>query len=164
MPSRDLLAISRKKYPNRRDDWSTPLDFFLRLDQEFNFTLDACASVDNTKCDRYITREVDAFTVSWVDLAEGGAVWVNPPYQRGLKKWVMKAYQESLKGVTVVMLVIAHTDTTWWHDIAMRAQEIRLVKGLLEFSRRGRAPFASAVLIFRERTFDFPILTSMDAR
>lgn len=36
-------------------DWRTPKDFFRELDQEFHFGLDAAASPENAKCERYFT-------------------------------------------------------------------------------------------------------------
>ena len=37
-------------------DWSTPQDFFDKLNEEFHFTLDPCADDLNHKCDKYYTE------------------------------------------------------------------------------------------------------------
>ena len=67
--------------------------------------------------------------------------------------WMKKAYEESQKGATVVCLVPARTDTSYWHEYAMQADEIRFVKGRLKFGDgKGSAPFPSAVVIFRPMT------------
>ena len=74
---------------------------------------------------------------------------MNPPYSQ-ISKWVQKAYQESQAGVTVVMLVPSRTGTRWWHDWAVKADEVRLLKGRLKFGdARSCAPFDSALLVFR---------------
>lgn len=53
---------------------------------------------------------------------------------------------------TVVCLVPARTDTKWWHDYAMKASEIRFVKGRLKFGdSKNSAPFPSAIIVFREK-------------
>ena len=76
--------------------------------------------------------------------------WMNPPYGREIGKWMKKAYEESQQGCTVVCLVPSRTDTAWWHDYAMKADEIRYIRGRLKFQgAENSAPFPSAVVIFR---------------
>ena len=49
-----------------------------------------------------------------------------------------------------VFLVPARTDTKWWHDYALKATEIRFIKGRLKFGdATNAAPFPSVVLIYR---------------
>ena len=75
---------------------------------------------------------------------------MNPPYGREITKWMQKAYESSRQGVTVVCLVPSRTDTKWWHDYVMFADEIRFVKGRLKFDgHKNSAPFPSAVVIFK---------------
>jgi phage N-6-adenine-methyltransferase len=126
--------------------WSTPQGFFNRLDNEFRFTLDPCASHEDTKCAKYYTEEDDGLSMDW----EGETVFMNPPYGRDIKKWIEKAYEESQKpGTIVVCLVPSRTDTKYWHDYVMRAKEVRLVKGRLKFGEsKYAAPFPSAVVVF----------------
>lgn len=59
-----------------KDDWETPSDFFKKLDAEFHFTLDACATDSNAKCVRYFTKESDGLSQDW----GGETVYCNPPY------------------------------------------------------------------------------------
>jgi phage N-6-adenine-methyltransferase len=131
---------------SRTDQWATPQEFFDQLDEEFGFTLDACASVDNAKCDKFFTSDDDGLARDWGH----GTVWVNPPYGRGVTgRWVEKAYRSSQDGATVVMLLPARTDTRWWHDWALKG-EVRFVRGRLRFGDgRAPAPFPSAVVVFR---------------
>lgn len=131
---------------SKTDLWATPQAFFDKCNAEFRFTMDACASEDNAKCDDYFTIADDGLTQDW----GRATVWVNPPYARGVTgRWVQKGFEASLAGALVVMLVPARTDTRWWHDWAMRA-EVRFVKGRLRFGgAKTPAPFPSAVLVFR---------------
>ena len=76
-------------------DWRTPKDFFRELDQEFHFGLDAAASHENAKCERYFTPETDGLSRPWSGY---GAVFCNPPYGREIGKWVQKAYSEHVRG------------------------------------------------------------------
>ena len=42
-------------FSSKTCEWATPQDLFDKLDSEFNFTLDACATVQNAKCGRFFT-------------------------------------------------------------------------------------------------------------
>lgn len=132
---------------SQSDQWATPQDFFDKLDAEFHFTLDPCADDGNHKCDRYYTREQDGLTQDW----GGETVFCNPPYGREIPKWVKKAYEESRKDNTVVvMLIPARTDTRWFHDYIYNQAEIRFIKGRLRFGEsNNNAPFPSMVVVYR---------------
>ena len=132
-----------------KKDWGTPIQLFRELDYEFHFDLDACASEGNHKVDRYFTREQDAFTQDWTEFR---SVYMNPPYGNGIDKWLLKAYQTAQAGkTTVVYLVPANTDTSWWHDICTKG-EVRFLRGKVKFEgARWNAPFASAIVIFRPK-------------
>ena len=66
-------------------------------------------------------------------------------------RWVKKAYEESRKGATVVMLLPARTDTRWFHEwVYERAAEIRFLRGRLRFGgAKNSAPFPSMIVVFR---------------
>lgn len=125
--------------------WGTPQALFDRLDAEFGFTLDVCATADNAKCSAYIPPERDGLAVPW-----GGVCWMNPPYGKDIGKWVHKAYESAEAGAVVVCLLPARTDTKWWHDFCMRATEIRFVQRRIRFEgARWTAPFPSAIVVFK---------------
>ena len=129
-------------------EWGTPEEIFRPLDREFRFEIDACATAENKKCDRFWSPDDDGLRMPWAPFR----IWCNPPYGRQIAKWVRKAYEESLAGATVVMLIPARTDTAWWHDYVAKA-EIRFLRGRVYFispgKKRDRAPFPSAVVVFR---------------
>jgi phage N-6-adenine-methyltransferase len=75
-------------FSSNTPEWSTPLDFFAKLNEEFNFDLDPCSTKENAKCERYFTKEEDGLTKAWT-----GRVFMNPPYGRGIGAWVKKAYE-----------------------------------------------------------------------
>ena len=134
-------------FSSATDDWATPKDFFDNLNAEFNFTLDPCASESNYKCSKYFTINDDGLSKDW----SGNTVFCNPPYGRAIKYWVRKCYEESLKpNTTVVMLIPARTDTTYFHDYIYNKAEIRFIRGRLKFGESNNsAPFPSMVIIFR---------------
>ena len=130
---------------SKRMDWETPGAFFKKLNDEFQFTLDVCATKENTKCERFFSPEDDGLKQQWF-----GVCWMSPPYGQEIKKWVGKAYAEALAGTaTVVCLVPARTDTAWWHEYVMKG-EVRFLRGRLTFvGAPHSAPFPCAVVIFR---------------
>lgn len=83
----------------------------------------------------------------------GQTVFCNPPYGRAIKDWVKKSSEEAKKAdTTVVMLIPARTDTSYFHDYIYQKPnvEIRFVRGRLKFGDgKSSAPFPSMVVIFR---------------
>ena len=81
----------------------------------------------------------------------GYNVFCNPPYGRAINAWVEKAYNESKKDNTlIVMLLPARTDTKWFHNFIYHKAEIRFIKGRLKFGgSKGDAPFPSMLAIYK---------------
>ena len=143
----DYIMNTKLMFSSNTDLWATPQSFYDKLNDEFRFNLDPCATPENAKCEKYFTKEVNGLTQNW----GGYNVFCNPPYGRELSKWVKKAYEESLKpNTTVVMLIPARTDTKYFHEyIYHKAKEIRFLKGRLKFgTSKNSAPFPSMVVIF----------------
>lgn len=134
-------------YSSKSNEWATPQNLFDELDDEFNFTLDPCATDENAKCSKYFTIEDDGLSKDW----SNDVVFMNPPYGREIKKWIKKAYEESLNGATVVCLIPARTDTTYWHDFIFdKADDIRFLRGRLKFGNsKNSAPFPSAIVVYQ---------------
>lgn len=133
-------------FSSSSEEWATPQPFFDRLNRQHCFSLDAAATKENAKCERFYTKEDNALEKHWV-----GTVWLNSPYGRVLNQWVEKAYRESLHGAaTVVMLLPARTDTRYWHQyIFPHAAEILFIAGRLKFGNaENSAPFPSAIVVF----------------
>lgn len=132
-------------FSSKSDEWSTPQWLFDELNAEFHFTLDACATEENHKCDKYYTKKQDGLKQNW-----GGVVFCNPPYSK-IGKWVEKAYYEGCKDNTVVVLLIpSRTDTKYFHNYILHRSEIRFIKGRITFGESvNHAPFPSMIVIFR---------------
>lgn len=149
--------MDRALLSSGKDDWETPSDLFAKLYKEFNFTIDVAASHENHKLPRYYTAEDDGLAQSWA----GETVFCNPPYSRktkdnpGQQAWIKKAYEESRKGATVVLLIPARTDTEAFHRYILPHAEIRFLRGRLRFEDKGKprdaAPFPSMLAIFKPK-------------
>lgn len=145
--------LNQGLFSSEKQDWCTPQQFFDELDAEFHFVLDAAATHQNSKCKRCFTPEDDGLIQNW-DM--GGAVYCNPPYGKEIGLWVKKAYEEAQKGITIVMLIPARTDTKYFHEYIYHKAEIRFVKGRLKFTDengipKGTAPFPSMVVIYNRK-------------
>ncbi len=135
-------------------EWGTPPDLYLALDKEFSFNFDPCRS----------DGIWDGREVSWV----GKRVFCNPPYGRGVDKWLDKGPEALL----AVFLLPARTDTKWFHDYALKADEIRFFRGRLHFSENHiapktewhqGAPFPSMLVIYRHLDYRNAIFSDKDA-
>lgn len=122
--------------------WRTPPEFFDGVCARFGraFTLDAAADADNSLCGSYLSEERSAFDHSW----GREFVWLNPPYSRGIGRWLMRARDMAEEGADVTMLVTAQTDTKWFLRHAVRAAES------LDFLT-GRIPFDAPPGYINER-------------
>ena len=139
--------ITSGLFSSRSDEWATPQEFFDRLDAEFHFDIDVCATPENAKCKRYFTKEQDGLKQEWE-----GICWMNPPYGREISRWMKKAYESSQGGATVVCLIPSRTDTKWWHEYVIgHASDVRFVRGRIRFSGKDPAPFPSAVVVYRPK-------------
>lgn len=157
-------------FSSKSAEWETPKEFYDDLDQRFKFTLDPCATTANAKCRKFYTQSDNGLGKDW----GGHNVYVNPPYGREIRKWVQKAYEESRKNnTTVVMLIPARTDTRYWHDYCMKADYIYFVKGRLHFKNKviadyagktktSPAPFPSAVIVFNGKNEGMPFMGVMN--
>lgn len=127
------------------DEAITPQDFYEQIAIEFPFEVDLAADAENTKCKYYYDEEANSLEQDWK-----GVCWCNPPYGRGVKAWVSKAAQETaLNGACVVMLLVPRTDTQWFEIAASTANEIRFIKGRLQFEGQpNKAPFPSCLVIW----------------
>ncbi len=139
-------------FSSKDQTWETPIDFFNKCNDVFNFTLDACADDTTFKVDNYYTEEDNALNKDWI-----GSVWCNPPYGKYQIDFVKKALSESVKhNSVVVMLIPARTETKVWQDIIFKhANTIVFVKSRLKFGgSKYNAPFPSALVIFGDCDVD----------
>ena len=129
---------------SKTDCWETPQWLFDKYNAIYHFDLDACATADNAKCERFFSPEQDGLAQEWT-----GAVWCNPPYGRQIGKWVRKAHDSN--AAVVVMLLPARTDTAWFHDFCLRGH-VTFLRGRLRFGHSTtNAPFPSMIVVFEKQ-------------
>jgi phage N-6-adenine-methyltransferase len=149
-------VVAKALHSSASVEWSTPAAFFEALDLEFDFALDAAATDENAKAYCYFTEAMDGLREDWTGY--GGSVWLNPPYGRGIGKWIAKAAETAAQGTTVVCLLPSRTDTRYFHKYIWDAPtrlprpgvEVRFLPGRLKFGgSKHPAPFPSVVVVFR---------------
>lgn len=142
------MVANEALFSQDSDEWGTPQWLFDSLHKEFGFTLDPCCTPELAKCETFYTMRENGLLKDWGT----HTVFMNPPYSE-VAAWMRKAYGAAQEGATVVCLIPARTDTSWWHEYAMKS-EIRLLRGRLKFGdAENSAPFPSAVVVFRPREF-----------
>jgi phage N-6-adenine-methyltransferase len=133
-------------YSSNTVEWATPDSFFKHLSSLFNIQLDPCATQENAKALRYYTAQENGLAQSWK--LSSGAVFMNPPYGRGISAWVKKAYETAKEGTQVICLLPARTDTKWWQQYCTQGL-VHFIKGRLKFGgSKFNAPFPCAIVIF----------------
>ncbi len=131
----------RVLFSRASEAWSTPEDLYRALNEEFRFTLpDPCPLREPAEAGLPLFG-TDGLSISWV----GHRVFINPPFGRGMERWLEKAQEADL----AVVLAPARTDTRAFHRFAPLA-EVRFLKGRLHFSgSKTPAPFPTMLYIFR---------------
>ncbi|NLH78418.1 MAG: hypothetical protein GX465_15410, partial [Acidobacteria bacterium] len=124
----------------------------LRNDIGGDFDLDPAATPGNAKAPLYYTEEDNGLVKHW-DICNPSTTFVfcNPPYGREVGKWVRKAFRETDREVISYLLLKVSSDTDWWHDYVLRADEIRFIHHRVKYEgvSEGPAPFPSCIVVFR---------------
>lgn len=136
------------------DERSTPWELFNELNYEFCFTLDVCASDENTKCKRYFTKQHSGLLKDW----SNEICFMNPPYS-DIRSWLRKAYQENMRNdVVTVCILPCDTSTGWFHDfiwnrvrheVYHKNIQLRFPRGRYKFGKYTTSPkFATIIAVF----------------
>lgn len=110
-------------------EWFTPAWLFDALDAEFD--LDVCSpGAEKTWVPAYnaLTPQEDGLTSPWL-----GKVWCNPPYGRGIDKWLNRCAEHASNRGSVIALVPNRTDTAWFQEAAFNANAILFPAGRIKF-------------------------------
>lgn len=132
-------------FSKKSDHWSTPKDFYTKLEDEFGHMCDPCPLNNNTLL-------WDGLKHEWKFISN--ICFINPPYSNILA-WIKKAKEELYLGNInkAIFLIPARTDTKWFHEHVYNKPnvEIRFLKGRLKFGDgKNSAPFPSMLVIMRK--------------
>jgi len=159
-----------------RQDYETPDHIFKQIQKTLGlkFTLDLCANKQNTKCDMYISENIDLFHIDLYKLSDlcNRDLWMNPPYRRnsksekGVADFLYKADEIRTRCKSNVAVLVSSniTSTKFFADIVgvteeerrMNDIELYFVKGrvrfLLDKKECNTNPLASMIVLFRRRS------------
>lgn len=130
---------------DRRQNWMTPLPFFLGLDAEFGFTMDGASEPGNGLLPR--SSSIDQ-PLSWI----GERVFCNPPWS-DIRPFVELAALADL----AVLLVPARTNSRWFHRALALGASARFFPGRPSFGATGpqkghNSPVDCLLLVFTSAT------------
>ena len=97
----------------------TPIDIWKDLKEEFNFTIDICASDNNHLLPRYYTKEIDSLKQDW----NNEIAYIHPLFDGKIGKFVEKAYNSV---GTFVFLLPASTHTKYFHDYLYKNPNVEI--------------------------------------
>ena len=119
--------------------WRTPRQLWEPLDQAVGgFAVDAAADADNHLVADWFGPGSpigeDALSIDeWPNPA-----WCNPPYGRGLTKWLDKFNQQASLGVNIIALLPAYVERKWWHEkIIIPGADVIFLVGRVAFEKPG---------------------------
>ena len=116
-------------------DWYTPPAIVRALGGRRGFDLDPCTPEDPSRlpaptASRMIPPSQDGLATPWPKQA---FVWMNPPYGKGIEKWLSKLANHPGGGIA---LVPVNMETGWMHDCVLshpNATAILFTRGRLRF-------------------------------
>jgi len=159
-----VIVLSHERNDGKtedKDEARTPVSLFKKLDDRFHFAVDLACTKDNCLTYSGIFHEThDSLNEDWKRVIEMGHVkgvnlawgYCNPPYSNP-EPFVTKAFEESLFGAKIAMLLPADISTRWF-DQCMEAAEWIRIRGRVVFrnpdgTRMGGAPkFPSIAVVF----------------
>jgi hypothetical protein len=113
--------------------------------------LDPCTEADNpTGADRFYHLPQDGCALPW----DASSVFCNPPYGEIRERWINRCIAESARGIRIVLLMPAHTDTRVFQTAFEACTTCLFLKGRVKFGvlrenrRQEAASRGSALLGF----------------
>lgn len=83
-----------------RDDWETPQWLFNKLEKEFEFDFDCCASEENHKCNFWSDEFLEVDTDKQAGLYNDEVAWINPPFSKA-KEMIEHFFEIVERGVGI---------------------------------------------------------------
>lgn len=118
------MASFHGRTASTRDDWQTPVELVATLG---TFFLDPCANAsDPTRLASFgFTAEQDGLATAWM-----GRVFVNPPYGRAARQWLVKLAAHG----NGIALIPPRMGAAWFHDeVLAKADAILFLRGRIAF-------------------------------
>ncbi len=109
-----------------RDGWQTSQELFNKLNEQYDFGFDCCASFENHKCDNWTS---DFEEVEYKQIHE--TCWMNPPFSKA-KEMFQHFFKVIKSGVAIYRCDNMETKI-WQEDILKLADWIFIPKGRISY-------------------------------
>ena len=133
-----------------RQDYETPDEVLRAVKRRLSigdFKVDLAATEQNAICGLWFD---DSFKESWHTF--GGWCWCNPPFGT-ITPWVQKAWEESLLGAKVAVLIPASVGSNWWRDWVHEKAHVLFMNGRVKFvGATDMYPKDTALLLYQKST------------
>lgn len=127
------MAIAQALFTSDAQTWNTPECIIERVRKVDDVSLDPCSNDGSIVCaaeEWRLERGEDGLARPW---SLTGIVYVNPPYD-DLATWAKKMASEAARGVQIVALIPARTDTQAFHRFILpTCDAIAFWEGRLSF-------------------------------
>jgi len=112
-----------------RDDWETPKPLFDKLNKQYKFRYDCCASRKNSKCQFYSNNFLFTFKCN-------GMAWMNPPFSKA-DFMFSHFFKVIKKGIAIYRC--DNLETKVWQDFILNnADWIFIPKGRISYEHNKR--------------------------
>lgn len=136
-------------------EWYTPPELLHLVYQVMSIDLDPCSpDVPTVDASNFFTKKDDGLLHDWF-----GNVFLNPPYGRGIGRWIEKLVSEYQSGkvLNAIVLIPGRTDTKWFAELVSHVDIACFITGRVSFIepsglRRSGGMFPS-IICFLSRDF-----------
>jgi phage N-6-adenine-methyltransferase len=132
--TRKLKTFNFHDYPNDSNEWYTPRTLIDKLNIKFDLD-PATSEKANTiiKAKKIFTIHDNGLEQDW---GTNNLIWLNPPYGKYTYEWLYKGLEETKNNKNeIAVLVFSRTDTRWFHDLAIKYDQICFIEKRLRFIR-----------------------------
>lgn len=114
--------------------YQTPPEWLERIRQVAPIKLDPATTKANpTDAEIFLYPPYNSLEEDWREHAQGGLVFINPPYGDELDKaWAPKISDEGMRGCELISLTPARPDTAWFRKMTT-ADAMCFVRGRIKF-------------------------------
>lgn len=131
-------------------EYYTPEDLLDHIYRIMPISVDpASPPLPTVKAEKHYTKTDNGLTQPWE-----GNIFLNPPYGRGISKWIDKTICEyqACRAENIILLIHAKTDTKWFAQITQLPHIICCIRGRLRFrspspAKNQTGTFASLLIL-----------------
>jgi len=131
------MVMPKQKPHRSKQDYQTPPELLSSLRKHLKideFYYDLAALDENTVASKWYTEADDALKQDWPKNTDEEERWCfcNPPYSN-ITPWVKKAWEESLRGASIAMLLPASVGSNWWADYVHDKCKVMFIRPRITF-------------------------------